>query len=335
MSQWGRKMDSDQIFGAQAMAMNRVQFQPGMSMSTFFDLYGSEPQCEVALVAARWPQGFVCPHCAGTAHCVLRVRHRQTFQCLSCRQQTSIIAGTLFHSTKLALRTWFLALYLLGQAKTNLSALSLMRSLGVSYPTAWLIKHKVMQSMLEREALYTLDGRVEVDDAYLGGERTGGKVGRGSENKAPFVAAVATTDSGAARRVKLSPVSGFTSKAVADWAKRSLAPGTKVISDGLACFAAVTEVGCTHEPFVVGQLKPKDLPQFNAINTTLGNLKTAIAGTYHAFAFSKYAHRYLAEFAYRFNRRFDLAGLTQRLIVAAATTKPRPEHHLRWAEHSC
>ena len=75
-------------------------------------------------------------------------------------------------------------------------------------------------------------------------------------------------------------VSGFTSKAVADWAKRSLAPGAKVISDGLACFAAVTEVGCTHEPFVVGQLKPKDLPQFNAINTTLGNLKTAIAGTY-------------------------------------------------------
>lgn len=64
-------------------------------------------------------------------------------------------------------------------------------------------------------------------------------------------------------------------------------------------------------------------------------MKTAIAGTYHSFAFSKYAHRYLAEFAYRFNRRFDLAGLTQRLIVAAATTQPRTEHHLRWAEDGC
>lgn len=317
------------------MAMNRVQFQAGLSMSDFLDRYGTEPQCEAALVAARWPLGFVCPHCAGTSHCVLRVRHRQTFQCLACRQQTSIIAGTIFHSTKLALRTWFLALYLLGQAKTNLSALSLMRSLGVSYPTAWLIKHKVMQSMAEREALYRLDGRVEVDDAYLGGERSGGKAGRGSENKVPFVAAVATTDTGAPRRVKLSPVSGFTSQAVADWAKCSLAPGAKVVSDGLACFAAVTQAQCTHEPHVVGQLKPKDLPQFNAINTTLGNLKTAIAGTYHAFAFSKYAHRYLAEFAYRFNRRFDLAGLTQRLVVAAATTKPHPEHRLRWAEDGC
>jgi transposase-like protein len=304
-------------------------------MPAFLDLYGTEPQCEAAVIAARWPQGFVCPHCAGTSHCVLRVRHRPTFQCMACRQQTSIIAGTLFHSTKLALRTWFLALYLLGQAKTNLSALWLMRTLGVSYPTAWLIKHKAMQSMAEREALYTLGGRVEVDDAYLGGQRSGGKVGRGSENKVPFVAAVATTDAGAPLRVKLSPVSGFTSKALADWARCSLSPGARVISDGLACFAAVTEAGCMHQPFVVGQLKPKDLPQFSAVNTTLGNLKTAIAGTYHSFAFSKYAHRYLAEFAYRFNRRFDLAGLTQRLIVAAATTQPRPEHHLRWAEHSC
>ena len=329
MSYPSEKMDSGRISGVRAMAMNRVQFQPGLSMSAFFDLYGTEPQCEAALIAARWPGGFVCPHCADTSHCVLRVRHRPTFQCLGCRQQTSIIAGTLFHSTKLALRIWFLALYLLGQAKTNLSALSLMRALGVSYPTAWLIKHKVMQSMAEREALYTLDGRVEIDDAYLGGERSGGKVGRGSENKVPFVAAVATTDAGAPVRVKLSPVSGFTSKAVADWAQLSLAPGARVISDGLACFAAVTKAGCTHEPFVVGQLKPRDLPQFSAINTTLGNLKTAIAGTYHSFAFSKYAHRYLAEFAYRFNRRFDLAGLTQRLIVAAASTQPRTEHLLR------
>ena len=160
-------------------------------------------------------------------------------------------------------------------------------------------------------------------------------MGRGSENKVPFVAAVATTDTGAPVRVKLSPVAGFTSKALADWAKCSLAADARVVSDGLACFAAVTEAGCTHEPFVVGQLRPKDLPQFTAINTTLGNLKTAIADTYHSFSFSKYAHRYLAEFAYRFNRRFDLAGLTQRLVVAAATTPPRPEHHLRWAEDGC
>ena len=317
------------------MVMNRVQFQQGLSMPGFLDRYGSEAQCEAALIAARWPQGFTCPGCASTTHCVLNVRQRRTFECLDCGQQTSVIAGTIFHSTKLPLRTWFLALYLLGQAKTNLSALSLKRTLGVSYPTAWLIKHKVMQAMADREDSHVLDGRVEVDDAYLGGELTGGRAGRGSGNKVPFVAAVSTTESGKAVRVKLSPVAGFTSEAIARWAERSLAPGTRVLSDGLACFTAVTEASCEHTAFVVGRRKPVELPQFKAINTVLGNVKTAISGTYHAFAFAKYARRYLGEFAYRFNRRFDLASLTGRLIVAAARTAPLPERHIRWPEPSC
>ncbi|SER57686.1 hypothetical protein SAMN04244573_03882, partial [Azotobacter beijerinckii] len=81
--------------------------------------------------------------------------------------------------TKLPLSLWFLAIYLLSQAKTGLSALALKRHLGVSYPTAWLIQHKLMQAMTLREACYVLEGRVQVDDAYLGGELSGGTAGRG------------------------------------------------------------------------------------------------------------------------------------------------------------
>lgn len=64
----------------------------------------------------------------------------------------------------------------------------------------------------------------------------------------------------------------------------------------------------------------------------LGNLKTALAGTYHSFDHAKYAARYLAEFAYRFNRRFDLAAMLPRLLRAAAVTKPHPLAVLRWSE---
>ncbi|MBL8252076.1 MAG: IS1595 family transposase [Candidatus Competibacter sp.] len=98
--------------------------------------------------------------------------------------------GTLFQSTHLALTRWFLALHLIGRAKTGLSALALKRHLGVSYPTAWPIRHKLMQAMTGRDDRYTLGGEVLVDDAYLGGERVGGKAGRGSENEVPFAAAV-------------------------------------------------------------------------------------------------------------------------------------------------
>lgn len=74
------------------------------------------------------------------------------------------------------------------------------------------------------------------------------------------------------------------------------------------------------------------LPQFKAVNTLLGNLKTAISGTYHAFDFVKYAHRYLAEFQYRFNRRFNMKTILPRLLAALAAAPPSPERVLRAAE---
>lgn len=323
------------IYEGSAMAMNRIQFQPGLSMSEFFNLYGMESQCEKALERARWPSGFCCPRCGHDAHCVLRGGTHEVFQCNACRHQTSLIASTVFQGTKLALTVWFLAIYLISQAKTGLSALALKRHLGVSYPSAWLIHHKLMQAMSLREERYVLEGQVQVDDAYLGGERSGGKVGRGSENKVPFVAAVSLSDDGHPLRTKLTLVPGFTLKSIAQWAKDQLAPGTTVFSDGLACFSAVTEAGCVHQPTVVAGRKPKDLPEFQWINTVLGNLKTSLTGSYHAFDFRKYAARYLAAFTYRFNRRFDLKALHTRLLVAAVSCGPQPLRSIRLAGDHC
>ena len=318
-----------------AMAMNRIQFQPGLSMPEFFKRYASEVQCAAALEKARWPSGFRCPCCGEVAHCVLRGGSHKVFQCNACRHQTSLIAGTVFQGTKLGLTVWFLAIYLISQAKTGLSALALRRQLGVSYPTAWLIHHKLMQAMAQRERRYVLEGAVQVDDAYLGGERCGGKVGRGSENKVPFVAAVSLDNDGHPLRTKLTPVPGFTLKAIAQWAKEHLAPGSTVFSDGLACFGAVTEAGCVHQPTVVAGRKPQEMPEFQWINTVLGNLKTSLSGSYHAFAFRKYAARYLAAFTYRFNRRFDLGTLHTRLLIAAVACPPHPQRSIRLAEAHC
>ncbi len=138
------------------MVMNRIQFQPGLSMQEFLKDFGTEAQCEQALETIRWPEGFHCPRCAGEAHFVLRDGSRKVFQCGTCRHQASLIASTVFQGTKLPLTIWFLAIYLISQAKTGLSALALKRHLGVSYPTAWLIQHKLMQSMADREARYVL-----------------------------------------------------------------------------------------------------------------------------------------------------------------------------------
>jgi hypothetical protein len=238
------------------MKMNQIQFQPGLSIPKFLNDYGTEAQCEQTLQALRWPKGFRCPRCDGQTHCVVRDGVRKVFQCSTCRHQASLIAGTVFQGTKLPLTIWFLAIYLISQAKTGLSALALRRQLGVSYPTAWLIHHKLMQVMADREERYVLEGKVQVDDAYLGGKRTGGKAGRGSENKVPFVAAVSLTEENRPLRVRLTPVSGFTSRAVSAWAKANVAPGSAVLSDGLSCFGAVTLAGCRHQPTIMAGRKP-------------------------------------------------------------------------------
>ena len=175
-------------------------------------------------------------------------------------------------------------------------------------------------------------GGVITDDAYLGGERRG-KRGRGSENKVPFIAAIEVDAADRPLRVRFDRVEGFCSEAVSTWAKQHLAPQSNVISDGLACFAAVTAAGCYHEPQVVGTTRRStDMPCFSWVNTLLGNLKTALSGTYHAFNFAKYADRYLAEYQYRFNRRVNLKAMLPRLLRAAATTGSRPEAWLRMAE---
>ena len=236
-----------------------------------------------------------------------------------------LTAGTVFQDTKLPLTTWFAAIYHLTQGKGGISSIELGRRLGVKQGTAWLMKHKLMRAMAAREAAKPkLSGRVEVDDTYLGGERPGGKRGRGAAGKTPVIAAVETTAERKPRRLRLTVVKGFRKKEVEKLANRDLAPGTDVISDGLSCWPAVEKAGCAHFPMATGSGKrAAGWAPFKWVNTTLGNIKTAIVGTYHHVS-PKHAPSYLASFAYRFNRRRQLDSIVERLAWAAVHTVPQP-----------
>ena len=311
------------------MARNKVQFQKGLSLTAFLNEYGTEEQCLAALEHWRWPNGFVCPKCGHDKACLLTT-HRLR-QCYGCRAQISVTAGTLFAKTKLPLTTWFLGIYLITQSKKGISGLELSRQLGISDNAAWRMKHKLMQAMMERDATKPLSGFVEIDDAFLGGERSGGKTGRGAPGKTPFIAAVQTTEGHQPCAIKLSCLKGFRSGEIQSWATASLLPGTTVISDGLACFTAVTKADCAHDRIVCGGGKASVRePEFYWVNTVLGNLKSALRSTYHSIS-PKHADRYLAEFVYRFNRRYDLGSMIARLAFIALRTLPMPEKLLRLA----
>jgi hypothetical protein len=295
----------------------------GLSEAEFRERFGTEEACRKALFGMRWREGLTCPACGGRGFCQLKTR--KVFQCNRGKKQLRLTAGTVVQDSKLPLTTWFVAIYHLAQGKNGISSVELGRRLGVKQGTAWLMKHKLMRAMARREAgKPRLAGRVEIDDAYLGGERRGGKRGRGAAGKTPIVAAVETTAERKPRRLRLSVVKGFRKKEVEKLAKRDLASGSTVVSDGLSCWPAVEKAGRSHRPMVTGSgKKAANWTPFRWVNTTLGNIKTAIAGTYHHVS-AKHAQYYLTSFAYRFNRRFRLDSIVERLAWAAVHMAPQP-----------
>ena len=317
------------------MAYSPSQFQKGLSMAEFQRRYGTEEKCAEALFASRWPRGFVCPDCGGRDCCILT--RRGLYQCNTCHRQTSLTAGTVFHRTKLPLATWFLSMHLLTQGKHSISALELMRQIGVSYETAWTVKHKLMQVMLDREKGRVLSGRVEVDDAYMGGERHDGTTGRGTSGRTPFLAAVQTTPDVAfdGRKVlylKLTKLVNFKGRSVRGWARRSIAKSAHVLTDRMAGFLGLGAVLEHHEIKILpGGWRNSKHPAFAWVNTILGNLKGSLLGVCR-WVSARHLPRYLAEFQWRFNRRFDLASILQRLLRAAALTPPMPHDLLVLAE---
>ena len=180
------------------------------------------------------------------------VGSRQLYQCNACRRQTSLTAGTIFNSTKAPLTTWFRAMYLITQTKQGISSIELGRRLGTTQTTAWKIKTKLAEVMRIAGETVRLDGRIEMDDAYLGGERGGGKRGRGSPGKKPIIVAVQTDDKGRPRQIKIRRIARFKRRRVKSLAKKMIVPGATVVTDGLACFRGVTDAGCVHVAITTG-----------------------------------------------------------------------------------
>jgi hypothetical protein len=194
-----------------------------------------------------------------------------------------------------------------------------------------MMKHKLGQVMLERNASKRLNGKVQMDDARIGGAHPGRR-GRGAKGKTPFVAAVATTDDGRPDRIILRRVKAFSKFAIRKLSSMALAFQADVTADGLACFLAVAEVGRPHAVIKTGAgQKAAKAPAFKWVNTVPGNIKAALVETYRAVR-EKHVPRNLAEFEYRFNRRYDLAAIIPRLAFVALRTAPMPYRLLKLAD---
>jgi transposase-like protein len=282
-----------------------------MTIGEFRDHFGEEERCWAHLSRLRWPQGFVCPRCGGDSRGYMKAK--RVHECRGCGYQGSVTAGTIFHKTRVPLSDWFWAIYRLSQGKKGISALQLSREIGVSYPTAWLMAHKIRKAMADREQSTRLRGLVEVDEGFVGGAEEGsGRIGRGAKTKSMVAVAVEHQRPGKPGR---SPVPGrmalavlpdATAESLRAFLRAKVRQGSAVLTDGFAAYSGLTGRGFAHAAIPLRDDRELTGRLFPWVHITLSNLKRFLLGTHHKPQ-AKHMQRYLAEFQYRLNWR-GLAG---------------------------
>jgi transposase-like protein len=130
--------------------------------SSFYSLterYSDEAGAERYFIERRWPNGVTCPRC-GTDDVLRGVqtkRRRQLWYChnSACDAMFSVTSGTVMEFTKLPLRKWLMAFHLIGASKKGISSHQPARMLGVTVQTAWHLSHRIRETMVENEQLFT------------------------------------------------------------------------------------------------------------------------------------------------------------------------------------
>lgn len=288
-----------------------------MTVNQFRRRFRTERDCLRYLIKRKWPHGFCCPRCGnGRAYII---ESRKIYQCAHCRHQTSVTANTIFHKTRKPLRDWFWAIFLVATRTTGSSARQIQHDLGLSYQTAWTWCHKIRKAMADRDTRYQLRGVLELDDTYIGGRKKPGKRGRGAGGKVPVILAVARRPKGCGH-VALGKMAPFSSQQAGSFVHQQVRADAHLTADGLPLYRPLQE-DFHLEQVIVGD-GPRASEIFPHVHRVIGRLKNWIRGT-HSHVSEKHLDQYLAEFSYRFNRRFKQRRITifDRLVTACCVTQ--------------
>ena len=270
-----------------------------MTFEEFVTKFGTEAQCRDYLYQLRFSSGFVCPRCNNSKAWPVG---ETLFECSKCGRQTSVISGTIFQDTRTPLKTWFTAIWWVTTQKNGASAKGLQQVLGLkSYKTAWTWLHKIRKAMVYPNRT-KLSGTVEIDEAYIGGEESGGKSGRGTENKTLVAVAVELGDRRKIGRARLGVIANASKRSLQRFIKNNVESGSTIISDGWKGYSSLTSEGYQHivHPKKEAIYEDDLLPNVHRI---ISLLKRWLLGTHQGAVSGKHMQAYLDEYAFRFNRR--------------------------------
>lgn len=281
--------------------------------------FSTEAACREYLFQLRWPDGFNCPRCQG-----VHIWHTQRglYLCKSCRHQVSVLAGTIFQDSRLPLMLWFRAMWYVTSQKNGASALTLKRILGMgSYQTAWVWLHKLRRAMV-RPGRDRLHGAVEVDETYIGGEKSG-KRGRGATGKV-LVMIAAEQVGEKIGRIRLAQVPDASGESLESAIKLTVEAGTDIHTDGWSGYRGLRKLGYNHDVVRFSETVGDDLlPNCHRVASLL---KRWLLGTHQGAVSQHHLGYYLDEFSFRFNRRTSASRgkLFYRLVQQGVQVDPVP-----------
>jgi transposase-like protein len=272
---------------------------PNLNLVELTEQFGTDEKCRNALEQLHWKDGAKCPRCESAA---TPIANRFQYDCDSCHYQFSVTAGTIFHDSHLSLWKWFVATALLCEAKKGMSACQVQRTIGVSYKTAWYLCHRIRTAMVETNKP-KLDGQVEMDETYVGGQNRGRGRHRRLENK-EIVIGIRQRNG----ELRFFDPKDVKAKTLAKYIRENVSEDAEVIfTDDYPSYpSAVKRAGM--EPskhkainhskriYVIGNTHT------NTIESAFSLFKRGVRGTWHHVS-AKHLASYLEEMSFRFNNR--------------------------------
>lgn len=272
-----------------------------MSLYEFTTRFATQEACVSAIIAHRWPNGWVCPKCGGGRGC--RLQTRRAIQCLhqECRAQSSVTRGTVFEQLKIPLPKVFLAVYLMTD-KQGISAMSLSKHLDVAYNTAFNLLHKLRQAMSDRDRQYTLKGVLQVDEAYVGGHGDGRhRSGRSTDTKRLIGVMAEQRDSDVTGHIHLEVLPAADSETLHGMILEKVRPGSLLLTDEWRGYRGIDRKGYDHDP-VRSPGGHRACSQWPLVHRAISNFKNWLLGTHRNFC-QRRLGAYAAEYCWRSNRR--------------------------------
>lgn len=292
---------------------------PDFPVREFFQRFNSEEACLEHIMHVRFGgTRFDCPKCGVVKSTFHKLQKRRTYVCASCGHHVNPTAGTILENTRTPLVSWFYAIYLFCTTRHGVSGKELQRQLGVTYKTAWRIGDQVRKLMSKAQGFDALlTGHVELDEAYVGGRRSGGKRGRGAPGKT-IVMGLAERE-GRMKAVVIPNVKKDTLRKVT---LDHVESGATVSTDELYSYNLLTSDGYEHgvvkhgkKEYAYYDFKRDETFHVNTVEGFWKLFKASVRST-HVQISGKHMQKYLDEFTFRASNRQRVNGMFDLLVGA-------------------